>query len=97
VHLASGVLTLGRVHGDRIAVDTTRWVLLIHQVAPHGPAAGPELRNTPVPLRDVDSPPAAPQAICGPVRPRPSRVPSVRRPGLSEYSIIRVVPLADGT
>jgi hypothetical protein len=45
VFLASGVLIPARAHGGGIAVDTTRWVLLIHQVAPRTPASGPELRK----------------------------------------------------
>src|SRR5215471_4662041 len=43
-----------RVHGDRIAVATARWVLLTHKVALLAPAAAAELRNTPIPLRHVD-------------------------------------------
>src|SRR5271165_602320 len=34
-----------RVPGDGIAGDATRWVLLMHQAAPHAGLAGPELRN----------------------------------------------------
>src|SRR5580704_9648300 len=34
-----------RVHGDGIAGDATRWVLLMHQAAPYARIAGPELRN----------------------------------------------------
>jgi hypothetical protein len=43
-----------RVHSDRIAVTTARWVLLIHQGAPPAPVAGAELRKRQVPLRHVD-------------------------------------------
>jgi len=43
-----------RVHGDGIATDATRWVLLMHQAAPHARIAGPELRNRQLWLRHVD-------------------------------------------
>jgi hypothetical protein len=42
--ITSGRADTVRVQGDKIA----RWVLLVHQVAPRAPIAGPELHNRPL-------------------------------------------------
>jgi len=74
-----------RVHGDRIAVATARWVLLTHKVALLAPAAAGELRKTQVPLRHVDH---ARRPI-SPVR-------AAHRPAAADRQLAAGFPLACG-